>query len=282
MENDGWAQLFGMTDAGATAVADSEPAAPVDDAALTTEAAADPGEPTPVEQESVAPEIEATAPEPEPASEPEPEPEPQTFDWRQDPEAQAALQEAEQFRQIKARLAEAQRIQAQQRDMQEIADLSDGDAERQQRLTGLLARQVSPIRQELQQATQYATTMEKATAALHIALRAEADEALVQKVMGRMDALMAVDGTDVMERLAFGDRDRIQAHQQELSARDARIAELERQLASRTELAARAATNADAVDGGGGSAAALDKTTALTNGQLSNDDWFKVFFSSAA
>lgn len=280
MDEQGWDELFGTTDTEASAgEAVTETAPPGEDVSLATAAPAESEASIPAEPESVAPVVADAAPAEEPVSEPEPEPAP-VYNWREDPEAKAALEKAAKLDTIERTMAEARRIQAQRQAQQELADLSDGDAERQQRITGLIARQTAPLQHELQQASQYAGTMEKATAALHIALRAEADDEVINRVMARMETLMAVEGADTMERLAFGDRDRTRHFTEQLSAKDAQIAELQRQLAARTELAAREATKADAVDGGGGNSAPIDRLSRLEK-PSSNDEFFGALFSAA-
>lgn len=278
MDENGWDALFGMTDADATAgEAVSEAAPPPDEqASLVAEATTDPVSDTPV-AESVAPDADATPVVAEPASEPEPA---QVFDWREDPDAKAALAEAEQFRQIKAQLAEAQRLQRQQQFQKQLADLADGDSERMQQITGLLAQATTPIQQQYVQTEQRATTAEKTATAMLIAMQAALSDEQRQQVLAEMDALMTVEGPDAMERLAFGKRDAFKQYQTELGAKDALIADLQRQLAARAELNARQASGADAVDGGNGAAADLDRFTRMEKA-TSNDEFFGAFFSAA-
>lgn len=278
MDDNGWDQLFGMTEADAPAgEAVTETAPPPDEQApLATEAAPEPEAVTaPVETEPIVtePVVAAT----EPASAPAPE---QAFDWRTDPEAQAALAEAEQFRQIKAQLAEAKRLQAQQAFRQQLTDLADGDSERMQQISGLIAQATTPLQQQYVQTEQRATTAEKTATAMLIAMQAALSDEQRQQVLAEMDALMTVEGPDAMERLAFGKRDAFKQYQTELSAKDAQIAELQRQLAARAELVARQATGADAVDGGGGSTADLDRLTRMDRA-TTNDEFFGAFFSAA-
>lgn len=267
MDDETWDAILDTLTAGEPAAEEvvAETTAPEDDPALTT----DDG---PSEIVADAPSEPLSAAAAEDTAEPESDPAP-AFDWRTDPEAQAALQEAEQFRHLKAQLAEAQRIRAAQEFQRQLTDMADGDPERYQQLTGMLARATTPLQQQAQAAQQQAETTAKAASALFIAMEAVLPEELKAQILAEHEALMAVEGIETMQRLAFGKRDSQRQVQQAIAAKDAEIAELRKQLAARADLAARQATGADAVDGGGGTAADLDIRDRLRNAESFDDYW---------
>ncbi len=94
-------------------------------------------------------------------------------------------------------------------------------------------------------------------------------------LMGEMEALMGVEGPDLMERMAFGKRDLNLRHQTELSSKDKRIRELELQIAATTQLSERG--NADVVDSGGGSPASNSRGQRLAEAKT-EDEYFAALF----
>lgn len=220
---------------------------------------------------------------------PEPDEEAPAFDWRQSPEAQAFLAqaeqdrlEAEQMRQVKARMAEAQRIAAEQRFQKSLTDIADGDPERMQQLTGLMAQATTPLQQQAQIASARVNDVEKAMTALTVALNAHLPEETINQIKAEYEALLTVDGPEAMERVAFGKRELSQQYQKTLSAKDAEIATLRKQLAAREELAQRAATGADAVDAGGGAAPDVDVRTRLAQAETWGDAEWSLFLNGRA
>lgn len=220
---------------------------------------------------------------------PEPDEEAPAFDWRQTPEAQELIAqaerdrvEAEQMRQVKARMAEAQRIAAEQRFQKTLTDLADGDMERMQQLTGLMAQATTPLQEQAHLASARVNDVEKAMTALTVALNAHLPEETINAIKAEYEALLTVDGPVAMERVAFGKRELIQQHQKTLSAKDAEIATLRKQLAAREELAQRAATGADAVDAGGGATTDTDVRTRLKNAETWGEEEIALFFGTRA
>lgn len=214
------------------------------------------------------------------AAEPEPEPTVPEINWEH-PELRALReqaerdrQEAEQNRAIKAQLAQIQR-QKQATDFQaRLAELADGDPERLQQLNGIVAQVATPAVQQMQFAQQQAETTAKALAAMWIAAKANLDDTQLQTLQGEMEALMGVEGPDLMERTAFGKRDFMRANQAAITERDRRIAELEQQIAAGNQLAQREANGADVVDSGqGGIAGNLTREERMRSANSMDDYW---------
>lgn len=199
--------------------------------------------------------------------------------FRETAERDAA--DAEVLRRTRATLAEQQRIQQSRNDQQLIADLADGDAERQQQITGLLARYTTPLQQRAQAEAQRAHGAEKQTAAFLIAMKAELSEEQFAPIFQRYEALMELEGPEVMERVAYSDRDAKRAWSQKEAALMAKINELETRLSAHNELAQRG--NADVVDGGTGvSADALSRDERMANATNFGDFFNAMMGRSAA
>lgn len=280
MENDGLDDVFAgdvtpAVDEAATAAAapevESPPIEGSSDAAAIPEATADAAPPV----------VPGSAPEsaaPAQAAEPEPPTTP-AIDWEH-PELQAIRADAEQHRQLRAQLAEAQRLRQQQEFQQRVTDLADGDLERMQTINGLVAQATTPLMQHLQGTETRATSAEKALTALLISTRANLPEEQVSTLLAEMEALMGVEGPELMERVAFGKRDLAHHYQTNLAAKDTRIQELERQISAQTELAQRG--NADAVDSGTGLPAGSSDRKARMAAAKTDDEYFDALWGSAA
>ena len=216
---------------------------------------------------------QALAPEPEITNYPEPP----AWDSPENPHYQAASQ----FYQLQQALQEAQRIQAQQQVQQTISDLADGDVERMQQITGLLAQTAGPLRNEVQQLTGRTTQAEKAATAMLIAMQNHLPQEQYQQLFTEIQTLMNVDGPEVMERVARTRTEAASTYKQQLAASEARIKELELQVAARAVGAQRDASGADRVDAGVSGAAPItwyDRATAAKT----EDDYFDALFSAAS
>lgn len=272
MDDETWNDILDtMTASEPTAVEPvPETDTPVADPALTDEEP-----PTPVADAPSEPVSVADTAEPVTEEEPEETPAP-AFDWRTDPEAQTALQEAEQFRQLKATLAEAQRIRAQQEFQQHLTDLADGDPERYQQLTGVLARATAPLQQHIQATRTEAEQTAQAASALWLAMEDALDDQTRAAVLAAHDRIMRrlpEVGPFAMQDMITERRAQAQHLATQLTQRDQEIAALRQQLAARAELTQRQASGADAVDGGGGSALDEDIRTRLANAQDFDEYW---------
>lgn len=284
MDDSAWDEIM-------ESLAGTEPSA-TEDAA--TSAAMAPEEASPPNQDSTVPPPEATAPtetaapvaesEPAPVSPPEPEasaPPAEPPDWRAAPEAQALIEKAKRWELIEQRAEETRRLQAQQQIVSRVQELADGDADRHQQLTGLLAEVATPLRQVAVQEAERATASEKLASALLIAMDAVLTDEQKQQILAEHQTLMGVEGVETMQRLAYGKRDAARQYSAQMAAKDARIAELERQIAAQQEIAQREATGADAVDGGGGSNTPPDLRTQLEQAE-DMDAYFAAMFGRAA
>lgn len=262
-------------DEAATEAAAPEVESPPEGTPAPESVVAEPAPETPVAEEPVAeaaPVTEQTAPDP--AAEPP--------DWRQHPEAREALAALEFKQQLAARAAEARRLQAQQQFQNRLNDLSDGDAERLQSLTGLVAEATTPLQQMAQMQHQRAETSEKSAAALFIAMESVLTDQQKQQILAEHATLMGVDGVEVMQQIAYGKRDFTQRLNQTVAAKDAEIAELKRQIAAQSSLAQRDATRADAVDGGGGASTPPDTRAQMQQASSFDDYWAAMMGRSAA
>jgi hypothetical protein len=204
--------------------------------------------------EGETPEAETAALE-QPTADAESEPEP-PVDWRTLPEAQALIQEAEQMRQLRAVAEQAKALQAQQALARTIDDLSEGDSERHGQLLNVLAQVAQPLQAQAQAHEQRATQSEKALTAFLVAAQAKLDPTQLDSMKGMFQQLMAVEGPELMERLAFADRDAEKQYTPKLAAAEQKIAELEKRLAATVRNGARSASGADAIDSGRGLPAA--------------------------
>lgn len=263
-EQDWFEAMFEPADAGTPAVdeAATEAAAPEDDASPVADTEDAVLESAPVE------EVEAEAPEPEQPAQPPPTPE---IDWNR-PELVAMRQKAERLEQFEQAVVQAQRLKQQQDLQNQITEWADGDPERLQQINGTIAQVVTPVVQQAQAFQRRAESVEKTASAMWIAMQAHLDESQIAAVRDEVEALMSVEGVEVMQRAAFGKRDAMRTHQAEVAARDARIRELELQIASQGQLAERERTGADLVDGGGGGPP-LDRVTRMREAQTFDDYW---------
>jgi hypothetical protein len=194
---------------------------------------------------------------------PEPEPlptGPAPIDWNH-PELQPIRQQAERMQGLEAQLAE----------------LADGDPERLQQINGIVARVAAPAVQHAQAAEQQANATAKALTALWVAAQANLSDDQVALLKAETDALMGVEGPELMQRTAFGKRDFMRQTQAERQADKKRIAELELQVASQTQLTQREAAGADLVDGGGGTVSSdLSREDRMRTAQSMDDYWLAM------
>jgi hypothetical protein len=190
--------------------------------------------------------------------------------------------EAEQNRAIKAQLAQLQRQKAATQFQSHVAELADGDPERLQQINGVIAQVVTPAVQNWQAAEQQATVTAKALSAMWIAAQATLSDEQVSLLKAETDALMAVEGPEVMQRTAFGKRDFQRQQHAAITERDKRIAELELQVASQGQLAQRERSGADLVDGGGGGFADGGTREDRMRGAQSMDDYWSAMTGRTA
>lgn len=155
-------------------------------------------------------------------------------------------------RQIRQHAVEANRLKQQTDFQNKLTEYADGDSQRLQELTGLMAQQTAPLYQQAHAFQQRADASDKQLAAFFIAAKASLTDEQIQSLIGETNELMTLDGADVMERTAFGKRDSRRQYESTLSAKDAEILALRQQLSSQGRLASREATGADLVDGGTG------------------------------
>lgn len=283
MDDAVWEQVLGsIAGTGATAVEDSpEEASPPDANASPSDeqlpAADDVQEPTPSDDPIVASEPVSEPVATEPAA-------PPPIDWNH-PELKPIAEQAQQLAQLKQTLAEQRRIKQDEQFRKRLQDLSEGDSERLQEITGILAEATTPLQQQAHTASQERAFAEKQSTALLVAMKAVIPEETMSSIFEEYQALMAVEGPDVMERMAYSKRDARKAWDAERKGYESRIAELERLASAGAELAARG--QADAVDGGEGRAAeTLDResrmrSAAQTEGGF-NDYWTALMNPNAA
>lgn len=278
MENDGLDELFAV-----------ESPLAVEDAATVADAPEAGFSPTEPSNEVVIPEVAADAQplvatipasDPVPAQAPEPETAKPAIDWEH-PELQALRADAEAMRGLKSKVEEARRLKEQTDFQNKLHEFADGDSERLHELNSLMAAQTAPLRNQVQQYEARTNDVEKALAAFVVAAKANLSDAQVETLRTEMEALMAFDGPEVMERTAFGKRDFIQQHTQALSAKDQRIAELEAQIAAKNELAERDASGADRVDGGGGMPFQSSDRKARMENAKTDDEFFDAMWGNA-
>lgn len=227
--------------------------------------------------EASAPESEPTETEAAPVAEPvvaqTPPPAP---NW-DDPEQNPHFQAAQQLRQLQAHAAELARQRQSQEFTSELKELADDDPERLQRLQGMLARVATPLTQQSQQFFERANASEKALAAGYIAMKNTLPEEQFKELMAEWEDAMTVEGAENMERKLQGKREFQQTQQALVRAKDEQIAELQRQLAARTELGARQASGADLVDGGGGSVLSDRDPSQAQREATTMDDYFAAW-----
>jgi hypothetical protein len=210
---------------------------------------------------------------------PEPEPlptGPAPIDWNH-PELQPIRQQAERMQGLEAQLAQLSRQKAATDFQNELAELADGDPERLQQINGIVARVAAPAVQHAQAAEQQANATAKALTALWVAAQANLSDDQVALLKAETDALMGVEGPELMQRTAFGKRDFMRQTQAERQADKKRIAELELQVASQTQLTQREAAGADLVDGGGGTVSSdLSREDRMRTAQSMDDYWLAM------
>jgi hypothetical protein len=254
----------------------------------TAIAAAAPEETPSLDTDSTDESLTDASAEPE-AVEAEPvETEPAPLDWNH-PDLQALRVqverdrvEAEQNRAIKAQLAQLQRQKAATQFQSHVAELADGDPERLQQINGVIAQVVTPAVQNWQAAEHQANATAKALSAMWIAAQATLSDEQVSLLKAETDALMAVEGPEVMQRTAFGKRDFQRQQHAAITERDKRIAELELQVASQGQLAQRERSGADLVDGGGGGFADGGTREDRMRGAQSMDDYWSAMTGRTA
>lgn len=251
-----FAELFPEQSAGEPSPAPAE--------AATTAAAADPTTPAPVVQET--PPVVPVVVDPVVAA----------------PEIDPSLVEDGKtmrlFREALNRAAEQRRQQEFTQGIQQGAEeLTGGDAEQRMKLNELIARAVTPAQRYAAEQARIADQTAKQTSALWIAVQAALPPDQVNTVKQQFQQLLALEGPEVMERVAFGQRDAIAAHTQALTQRDQRIAELELQLASGVQLQERGA--ADVVEGG--PAMTGSSRTQRIDSARTDDDLFNAMWSVA-
>lgn len=210
----------------------------------------------------------ADAPEAAVAAQPQTPPVANEIDWNR-PELQPLVRQAQAFALVQQAVQQQQQQKRAQEFQQGIAELADGDPERQQKIGWMLDQVVAPLRQEVQQRTQEATYGAKLAAAFHMALRAHFDDDTANAIQSRASELMQFDGPQVMERMALSGKQQSQREQ----ALAAENAELKRKLAASQTVQTRRQAGADLVDGGGGSAP-LDLKTRLAQPESTLDDVF--------
>lgn len=221
-----------------------ETAAPEADVSLTTETVSEPV----IQEPASDPQIVASVPETVETTPPAPPP----IDWEH-PDLKPISEKAKKLEQLEQALAEQQRVRAAQQTQADIEELAEGDAERHQKLVGVISKFTTPLQQQAQNAEQRAHFSEKQATALLIALKAELSEDQFSPIFARYGALMELEGPEVMEKIAYADRDAKRQWSQERSTYESQIAELRQQLAATQEVVGRGA--ADLVDGGTGVAA---------------------------
>jgi hypothetical protein len=198
-----------------------------------------------------------------------PQPQVQEIDWSR-PEFRPLIEKAQKMEALERSLAEAKRVRDSQVLQETLTDLADGDPERHQKVTGLLAQVAEPLRRQAQQHEQVATQTAQTATALHIAMRAVLSAEQQQQVIAEAQHLLHYQDPGVMERMAFSKRDAAQAYAQERTSLTQRIAELERMVSSSQSVSDRVASGADLVDGGGGSAP-LDLRSRLDQAETLDD-----------
>ena len=247
-----------------------EPAAVAEEVSTETESAPEGDPPL---SDSTAAEASAVETDPStnpPASEPE-APLAPAFDPN-DPAQNPHLADAEAMRQLRAHAAQIAQQRRSQQFTNELQELADGDPERVQKLQGLLAQVATPLSQQSQQLFQRANSSEKTLAALWIAAKAHLPEEQLAAIMSETEELMQIEGADLMQQKVMSKRESQKAYQAAIAAKDAEIEELRRQIDARSELAQRG--NADAVDGGVGSALiANDRETRLRDAKDMDEYW---------
>lgn len=252
MDDETWnevlASMAGEVPAEAAMEAAPDAATPADGTPpIAADAVVDPlpADPTPSTSESPLPITDTAAAEPEPVA-------PVAPNW--DSPDNPHFQDAQALRQLREMAAEAKANQARETMAKNLSELSDGDNERLGQLHGVIRTAVAPIAQQAQAFEQRATTSEKVASAMWIAMQAHLPEADQKAVMEQINALMAVDGVETMQQVAFGKRDSERLIQAAVAEKDRYIAELESRLGAKGELADRRANGVDLVDGGTGSA----------------------------
>jgi len=283
MDDSTWDEIIGTMTAGDPSAADdaaTDAAAPEDDPALTEDPTTDDSpvddsftDDAPADDGGDPEPVQATAPEPQPAPTPAP-------DWRQDPEAAAALEKAQRFDQLAAAMEQARALQAQEAFRRQLDELSDGDAERHQQLTGLLAQATAPLAQQVQAATVRAESTAQTTSALWLAIEDVLDDATRAKVlethgkiMERLPQVGPFALQDMIRERKTGQSELNRA----LAAKDAEIAALRKQVAARQQLSDRQLAGADRVDGGGGTALPTDQRARMEQAG-SMDEYMAALF----
>lgn len=235
--------------------------APVTDALHTDEPAAD----------EVAVDENVTEAEPDSAVAPETPPAP-VVDWNS-PE-NPHFQEAETLRQIKARATQLKAQQDNEALRNTLADVVDGDPEKNSKLHGALAQIITPITQRVQAAERDAHAGQKTLSALVMTIRNELPEEQQTAIFTRLEKLMKVEGVDAMQGVFQEEKAISERYGKELTKATKQIADLERRIAAMGDLAERQITGADRVDGGTGSVLTdKDPLTAMRDADNFDDFW---------
>lgn len=241
-------------DAVVTAVEDAPAELDSPDAELTPELDASPDDSTtPVD------EAEPIAPEPPVI----PWDHPDLVALRQQAElAQANQAEAEQMRYLRSVAQQSQALQAQRQLTNQIVELSDGDMDQHNKILGVIAQVTQPVVQQAQQHEARATGAEKMLSAYLLAAEAHLPPEQRAAVKATFDELMAVEGPQVMQKIAFAEQINAQKYNPIIQQQNQKIAELERRLTAAASVAGRRGSGVQAVDRGAPAMAGADSTDA--------------------
>lgn len=223
-----------------------DPSSAPDEAATTAAAV----EETPPVAQSAAEQVPVSAPVTPPVAVAEPPVE--TTVTTVDPVDPSLIEDGKTMRLFREALTKAAEQRKQQEFTQSIQqgaeELTGGDAEQRMKLNDLISRAVTPAQRYAAEQAALANQTAKQTSALWIAAQAVLPKEQLDAVKQQFQQLLSLEGPEVMERVAFGQRDAMAAHTQALAQRDQRIAELELQIAAGAQLQERGV--ADVVDGG--------------------------------
>lgn len=220
-------------------------APPADASSATPEPQADAQPP----DAQAAPESQARTGEQAPAPPPEPAT-PSTINW--DAPENPYVADATAARQMRQYMQQLEAIQREQALQQQIAEITDGDPERANALNQVLAQMRGPQ----QQAQSDAERNAKLATVMHIAMKAHLPEEQLTQVLDEVNRAMAVQGgPQDAERDIVGRLTERKQFRSQLSAQEAKIAELQKQLAAVGATQQRLESGADRVDGGSSSGA---------------------------
>lgn len=198
-----------------------------------------------------------------------------------DSEENPHFAEAMQLRQLRAAMERQRQMLEGQQVQREIEELADGDSERLQKVVGLLTRTADPLQQQVGALNERAHMAEKQAAAMLVAMQQHLSEQQFAELRDEVNTLLRVEGVDVMESVAKSRKGLSAETQRRMAAQDARIKELELQLAARQANAQADATGAHTVDAGASGtvpASWYDRANQATT----EDDYFDALFSQAS